>query len=113
MIRVLALLAISAAPVAAQEVTFTETPDGVTATYHNEVTVMFGVLSEETYSFEIEAGTVVMMLHRTQNNSCEPQPCADWLEVIETPPGMVAVPAQVELPETETTTVRIFVFNGT
>jgi hypothetical protein len=106
------VLALSAAPVAAQEVTFTETPDGIVATYHNEVT-MWGTLDAETYAFEIEAGTVVMVLHRTQNDSCEPQPCADWLEVIETPPGMVAVPAQVELPETETTTVRIFVFNGT
>lgn len=107
----LAILALTAAPAVAAEVTFTEDDAGVTLTYHNELT-MWDALSEETFRFETSRGVVTMLLHRTQNSSCEPVPCADWLEVIETPEGTVAIPAQVELPELGTTTVRVVQFNG-
>jgi hypothetical protein len=97
-------------PAAAEELTFTETPDGVTITYHNELT-MLG-LNEETFRFESSRGPVVFLLTRTPNDSCVPMPCADLLEVVETPPGTVAVPAVVELPELGETTVRVIQFEG-
>ena len=108
----LALVAlILASPAAAGEIRFEETDEGVLLHYHNELT-MGDVPSEETFTFESSRGPIAFVLRRTQNNSCNPIPCADVLEVVDLPPGTVAIPAEVELPELADTTVKIIEFNG-
>ena len=91
MMRVLALLALSAAPVAAQEVTFTETEDGGIVHYQNQLTLWKPANVVETFSFSTDLGTVVMSLTRTPNDQCA-DPCPDILEITETPEGTVAIP---------------------
>jgi hypothetical protein len=109
----LSAIAVFASPAVADEIRFAETPEGITAFYHNELTQWVPVLRSETFIFDSSLGPVVMRLTRTPNDSCVPMPCADTLEVLETPPGMVAIPAQVELPELANTEIRIITFNGT
>lgn len=108
MTRALALLLL-ATPTAAQEVTFRETADGITALYQNELTYADPVT--EVYKFQSSRGLVSFLLTRTPNDRC-PEPCPDTLDVLETPPGTVAVPPSVELPEGATTEVRIIEFTG-
>jgi hypothetical protein len=111
--RLALALALIATPAAASELRFEETPEGITAHYHNELTPWVPVLKVEVFSFESSRGPVTFQLTRTPNDSCMPMPCADLLEVMETPPGMVAIPAQIELPELANTVVRIVEFSGT
>ena len=104
-------LVLIARPVAAEELTFSEDAEGITLHYHNEVTTMWDVLSEQVYRFESSRGPVVFKLTRTRNNDCA-EPCPDLLEVMDTPPGTVAVPPVVELPEEGNTTIRVIEFSG-
>jgi hypothetical protein len=94
-----------------QEITFSEDENGVTVRYYNELT-QWNAVNEQVYTFESTRGPVSFLLHRTQNNSCVPMPCADRLEVVDLPEGTVAVPAEVNLPELGITTVRVIRFEG-
>lgn len=68
-----------------------------------------------THRIETPQGTVVLQVHRTKNNSCEGPDgggCPDMLEVVETPPGTIVVPAMIELPEETSATLRLVEFLG-
>jgi hypothetical protein len=110
--RLALALALIATPAAAAELRFEETPEGITAHYHNELTPWVPVLKVETFTFESSRGAVTFQLTRTPNDSCMPMPCADRLEVMDLPPGTVAIPAEVVLPELANTTIRIIEFSG-
>ena len=69
-VAALALLALSAAPVAAQEVTFTETEGGGIVHYQNHLTLWKPANVVETFTFSTDLGTVVMQLTRTPNDQC-------------------------------------------
>jgi hypothetical protein len=112
-VRIALALALIATPAAAAELRFEETPEGITAHYHNDLTQWQPAQLVEVFRFDSSRGPVVFQLTRTPNDSCIPMPCADLLEVMETPPGMVAIPAQIELPELANTVVRIVEFSGT
>lgn len=90
------------------ELTFKETADGVILHYHNEDTFAGGT---EDYRFSTSRGDLLMILTRTQNNACSP-PCPDTLEITETPPGTVAIPPSIELPEFGNIDIRIVQFLG-
>jgi hypothetical protein len=112
MIRQAAFALLIATPTAAAELRFEETPEGITAHYHNDLTQWQPAHLVETFRFDSSRGPVVFQLTRTPNDSCIPMPCADLLEVMETPPGVVAIPAQIELPELANTVVRVVEFSG-
>lgn len=106
---ILALLI--ASPVAAQEVTLSEREDGIYIRYENHLTMWRPVNEVEGFTFESSLGPVVAQLTRTPNDQCA-ESCPDLLEVLDVPPGLVAIPPVVELPEGATTEVRILKFEG-
>lgn len=103
-----------ASPAVAQEVRFEETAEGLFLHYQNEMTEWVqadGARTVEDMAVQTKHGTVRLRLVRTLNALCAVA-CPDTLEVLETPPGTVAVPPVVELPEGATTVVRIIEFLG-
>jgi hypothetical protein len=104
----LVLLALSAAPVAAQEIHAETTPEGVTLHYHNHGTDRTGT---EARTIPTAIGPVGVTLNHTWNGACVP-PCPDLIEIVSLPDGYVAVPSSIEIPEGSDTDIRIFIYFG-
>jgi hypothetical protein len=122
----LALVAALAGPAAAQapafetesetwrQVWFTPTPDvpgqlGVLH-YHNRLTQALDV---QSIGIDTPEGPMTIILRNTPNNDCGAGiECPDTLDVVETPPGYVAVPPGIELGERGTAEIRVLRFEG-
>jgi hypothetical protein len=109
----------SAAQQAAAELEFTPSTEPGTVgvlRYHNRTTYWGrpqAPLEEFTVTIPTPAGPLVVFRSVTVNNQCGPEEaCPDTLEVLEAPPGTVAVPPSVTLNEGDTVDIRIIPFAG-
>lgn len=109
-----ATLALIAAPAFAWD---TEPPnittvDLIAPTGHvaNVVTYNDMTMTEGTtrHTQEFPGGQIVIDVTVTPNIDCQPEGCPDLLEVISLPPGLIAVPIAVSVPEGSWATIKIF-----
>lgn len=77
--------------------------------HHNRETR--GLLGEARYEFETTRGMVILRLVTTTNGYCSPG-CPDLVEVVEVPPGVVAIPRYSHTPEEGVAILTLFEFTG-
>lgn len=113
--RLAAALCLIACPALSESLTFTEDDRGVVVHFHNDTEYFdlgLGNTQDTAIPLDTSRGRVTFRYTETRNNSCEPQPCADTLEVVDAPEGMVAVPPIVSIPEETDGEIRIITFTG-